>query len=207
MKIYIPRYLRKLGMIDEMYQLLSEFSKLTDFSENNESFSVYSQISSSDPVYSFLKLVYKIPVVLDNGSIVRVNLGIEKIYDDIPEGYTKKKVLSEASEKSSGILNYLTALFYSVKGTFRVFDYLRDYNIIDLVESEIKYTVKSISVTVKSIDGITSSQFCDSFEKFLSALLFFEKLSITIKSNSLSVSDNLLTRINHGNIYYKYERV
>ena len=56
MKIYIPSHLRKIGLIDMMYQMISHYTTLLESSE--DSFDDYHYILKIDPVRKFLNLVY-----------------------------------------------------------------------------------------------------------------------------------------------------
>jgi len=99
-------------------------------------------------------------------------------------------------------ITYLTALFYSVKGTYKVFDYMIDYALADI---DITYTAKNISISINTIpESLDRDLFCTYLEKFLSALLYFESLDITISTLSVSVMDNTVAALNHGKAYYQY---
>lgn len=99
-------------------------------------------------------------------------------------------------------ITYLTALFYSVKGTYKVFDYMIDYSLVD---ADITYTAKNISISINTIpESLDRDLFCTYLEKFLATLLYFESLDITISSLSISVVDNTTASLNHGKAYYQY---
>ncbi len=97
---------------------------------------------------------------------------------------------------------YLTCLFYCVKGTYKVLDYMIDYGLVD---AEITYTAKNISISINTIpESLDRDLFCTYLEKFLASLLYFELLDITISSLSVNVVDNTVASLNHGKAFYQY---
>lgn len=100
-------------------------------------------------------------------------------------------------------INYLSALFYSVKGTYKVFDYLIFHNLIDSSRSRITYTAREIKIEISKI-GVNKEIFCSALEDFLEALLYFESLKIYIDDIDLEMTGNLTTQLNHGEVYYQY---
>ena len=70
---------------------------------------------------------------------------------------------------------------------------------------DITYTAKNISISINTIpESLDRDLFCTYLEKFLSALLYFESLDITISTLSVSVMDNTVAALNHGKAYYQY---
>lgn len=103
-------------------------------------------------------------------------------------------------------INYLSSLFYSVKGTFKVLDYIIAFGILSDWEdrdsvNKITYSSRKISIHLKSI-GTDKTLFCDYLEKFLCALLYFDELDITIDEISSDIADNAVISINSGYSYY-----
>lgn len=147
----------------------------------------YAEITT-EPRYAFSDYHWS----LSNDPVKRfLDLCISNQYSEVDE------------EDYSAIINYLTALFYSVKGTHKIFDYLLNYNIIKTSKAKIKYTSKSIDIT---LDGITIERglFCEAFEKFLCALLFFDSLKITINNLDITMRGELGVSINHGELHYQF---
>ena len=59
MKIYIPKHIRSLPIIDNLRRMMSEYSKRkTERGEDIDSFSGYKDSLKVDPVYKFLSLVF-----------------------------------------------------------------------------------------------------------------------------------------------------
>jgi len=95
----------------------------------------------------------------------------------------------QSQEDYRTILNYVTRLFYSVRGTRKVFDYISRYLGIEFVGNPV-YTIKYISFSIKNNrEWYDVSLFNDYLLEFLNYLLYFEKLNykvdlgITIEEN------------------------
>lgn len=92
-------------------------------------------------------------------------------------------------------------LFYSVKGTFQVFKYLDQFKIID---ATYRYTTRSITIELSDIgNAVEKDRFCQALEDFLSALLYFEELRITIGFSTVVVKSEANTRISVGSRFIK----
>lgn len=98
-------------------------------------------------------------------------------------GFCVKKKEDQSEEEYEAILSYIVRLFYSVRGTKRVFDYISRYLGIRFAGDPI-YTSKSISF---SIDNNTSSYDVSLFNtyliEFLDTLLYYENLGYKVDWN------------------------
>ena len=147
--------------------------------DDSDSFSDYRYTLKTDPVRKFLNLIYPSDWRTRDGETV-----------------TKEKI------------NYLSSLFYSVKGTFKVLDYITAFGILTDwttkdTTSVLTYTARKISVKVKSI-SVDKNLFCDYFEKFLCALLYFDELDISVDKVITEITDSAVSSINHGLWFYQY---
>lgn len=97
---------------------------------------------------------------------------------------------------------YLSRLFYSVKGSLRIFDYMKDYLKIPFV-GEILYTINEIRFEVSEITTVDMENYISSMKDFISSLLYYNDLSITIDTIKLIVSGNIENIISSGIISYK----
>lgn len=89
------------------------------------------------------------------------------------------------------ILEYITRMFYSVRGTRRVFEYMSRYLGIEFIGEPI-YTVQLISFTLKNNPmWYDISLFNRYLTEFLNYLLYYEKLSYSIEGLGITVEDNL----------------
>ena len=169
MKIYIPKHLRKIKLIDMLYNMIRNY----EYTAETDSFSDYQYIMKTDPVRRFLNLIY----------------------------------VGEEDEKIEKI-NYLATLFYSVKGTYKVLDYitafgiLKDWENIDTT-TQITYTVRTLSMTVESI-SVDKTLFCEYFEGFICALLYFKSIILDIGEIRAEVDGNAVTSINSGSFLFQY---
>ena len=108
-------------------------------------------------------------------------------------------------------VNYLSRLFYSVKGTCKVFEYILEYDLFQTNKGEkkdtdtiITYDSQTISITLSSLpDGLTYDVFCEYLEKFLAALVWFENLNISIGSSTVEISGTITTCLLSGSNEYQ----
>lgn len=94
---------------------------------------------------------------------------------EVPEG-----------QSLNNIITYISRLFYSVKGTNKVFDYMKKYLNLNIV-GDIIYTTKYIEFTISDIDLTDESNFSETLKNFLEALLYFEELRLNIPTVSLNI--------------------
>lgn len=170
MKIYIPKHLREIKIIEQLYQMMTSYGEQAV--DEIDSFSDFQWSLSNDPVKRFLGLC-------------------------IP------KKDDQTSEDYSSNINYLATLFYSVKGTYKVFDYLLYYSVIDSDKSKINYTARSISIEIGEI-LVGKDLFCSAMEDFLKTLLYFESLEIIINSAGINLEGSIVNHLGHGEIYYQH---
>lgn len=123
------------------------------------------------------------------------------------KGDTVKNFLNFVTSGSDEqIINYLSALFYSVKGTCKVLDYLTEYELLE--DTTISYTTQNLSITMNSLpENLDRELFCNYLEKFLNTLLYFESLTINIGEISVKVDEKTTTSLNHGEAFYQYYEV
>lgn len=179
MEVYIPKHLLKVGIIKMLHEMIGQYQ--LQEAEESDSFSDYRYTLKTDPVRKFLNLIYPTSWAKADG-----------------EEVTKEKI------------NYLSSLFYSVKGTFKVLDYILAFGILTDwttkdTTSTLTYSARKISVKVKSIT-VDKDLFCDYFEKFICALLYFDELDISVDKVLTEITDSTVASINHGIWFYqKYD--
>jgi hypothetical protein len=110
---------------------------------------------------------------------------------DIPEGndYTE-------------VINYLHRLFYSVKGTLKVFDYMKEYLGIPFV-GDIVYTVNEIRFEISEITTLDMSIYIKYMKEFLSRLLYYNDLKSSIDVMNLIISGSISNSLATGMLGYK----
>lgn len=193
MKLYVKKYLRKLPVIDQFCNMFLEYSK--EYPNYDEDTYVNHKILlKNDSVRNFIDLM------VPEDDILKLRLK-EDWTPDTRETY----------------ITYLETLFNTVKGTYKVLDYLTEYDLFQTsigenqtadTSTKINYTTQSITINIQSIPlNIDRNIFCDYLEAFLSALLYFESLTITINKISTLVIDDTTSSLNHGEAFYQYYEV
>ena len=107
----------------------------------------------------------------------------------------------DSSQEYSEVINYISRLFYSVKGTPLVFNYIEKYLGIKL--KNIVYTAETISFEVEEIETFNINSFVNSLRNFLSALLYYGELTSTIEMINLIIKGEIHTNVSSGIIRYK----
>lgn len=103
----------------------------------------------------------------------------------------------------TSVISYLSRMFYSVKGTYQVLDYMGLY--LGLGIRDIKYTVKNLSFTIPEITltDIDENVFYDALVDFLEALLYFKDLKIKIETVNLQLENTLYNHTGARVVTYK----
>lgn len=147
MKVYIPKHLRNLEIVDQMYNMIKSYSE--NYTESEDSFNLYQSNLKYDPVRVFVE-----------SRVTGDDISSDQDYDTV--------------------INYLTELFYSVKGTVKVFTYMEEYLNLGVTRgsSWYTYTPAILTVDLQNLDVPDSSVFYTQLYNFLSALLYFGMLQI-----------------------------
>ena len=197
MDLYIPEHLRNIGVIKQLCTLVEEYSKV--YEENIEdSFDDYDYSLKVDPVKKFINMC----------------LPEESVYGPKQEGDPDlspwvlkdgefKRVAWEKDQDYEITINYLTRLFYGVKGTTTVLTYLKQYLGLRIV-GEITYTPHYVEFYVDQLEVDDEGLFRDALEDFLGALLFWEELNVNFGKVSLTVHANMKSYMNGGAVCYRY---
>lgn len=112
----------------------------------------------------------------------------------------------QSEEEYLAILEYLTRLFYSIRGTQDVFTYITRYLGIEF-EGEPVYTTKLISFSIKnSQEWYDASLFNEYLISFLNNLLYYENLKYNIDL-SLRITDTLEFSVGTGVKTYKIYKI
>jgi hypothetical protein len=176
MEIYIPENLRRIAVVSQLCKLINEYANYYE-EEPEDSFNDYDFYLSYDPVKKFIGLC-------------------------IPEEefYAEDSVWDK-SQNYDTIINYLSRLFYSVKGTRLVLEYMKKYLDLTFI-GEIKYSPGFISFQLETINISDETVFREYLEGFLDALLFYENLDVNIARLNLTVNDKITSYIQGGVVTY-----
>lgn len=208
MKVFIPKHLREIPIINRLYEMIKAYSEDEVWnSETPDPFDDYRFSLKIDPVKKFLELCipYRVSLYIDGVPAILDSDKKEAIIDSVGvpwEDAFYDLVESERRER----ITYLSRMFYSVKGTYRVFDFILGFEIFRTTKCDINYTTRSIQIYISEI-SIDRDLFCSALEGFLSALLYFESLQIIIGSTRTRLTQELGTSINYGEMFYTYNKL
>lgn len=163
MKIYIPNHLRKLAVVDQLAKMVEAYSE--KITNTEDSTAAVNQSKCTDPVKKFIYMR------LDSSA----------------------EIFTSGSQNYADVVNYLTSLFYSVKGTRKVLDYMKKY--LGFSDNEVVYDVKSISIFPTGANLGDESLYYDTLLEFLSELLYFEEFKTDIGSVNLLIDHNVVTKV------------
>ena len=158
MKIYIPSHLKKIKIVEQLSQMIEVYGVLAE----------EEQSLNKDPYYYYYKQLNYDPVKKFVGLCLS-----SKISDEV--------VLENT-------VNYITHLFYCVKGSLKVFDYIENHLKINL-EKTYDANVGNLSIALRDIPLTTDEEsFRNAFGDFLKSLLYINNLNISIDSYQLIIT-------------------
>ena len=108
----------------------------------------------------------------------------------------------QTEEEYRIVLNYVTRLFYSVRGTRRIFDYMERYLGIEFEGTPV-YTIRSINFSIsKKQEWYDVSLFNSYLLDFLNYLLYFENLGYRVDLG-LDINEDVSFYYGADSITYK----
>lgn len=173
MELYIPENLRRITVVSQLCKMVEDYANYYEEAPE-DSFNDYDFYMSYDPVKKFISLCIS-----------------EEDFKD-PD-----TTMWEKGQDYDTIINYISRLFYSVKGTRLVLEYMKKYLDLTFV-GDIIYSPGYISFKLETINISDEAYFRDLLEAFLSALLFYEKLDVNIAKLTLDVNDQITSYIQGG---------
>lgn len=177
MELYIPENLRRIKVISQLCKMVEDYANYYEASPE-DSFNNYDFYLSYDPVKKFI--------------------GLCITEDD----FESSKGIWDPSQDYNTIINYLSRLFYSVKGTKLVFDYMKKYLDLEFI-GDVIYSPGYIEFQLETINIPDEPLFRDLLEGFLEALLFYWELEVNIAKLNLTVEDKITSYIQGGVITYR----
>jgi len=173
LNVYIPVHLRNnIKIFNQLYKLLYEY-------KNNPE---YTEVVVDDSFESYNSYLASDPVE----TFVKFCLPEEKITVGDYEV----------------TINYITHLFYSVKGTIKVIEFMKKFLNLDLNE-DFFYSPKKIRLSFKGLNTLNDSLFYDLLRNFLNALLYFNTAVISTTTNTLELTDNVKNMVGSKIVTYK----
>ena len=110
-------------------------------------------------------------------------------------------MIDTSTQTIDSVIGYLTKLFYSVKGTSKVFDYIRKYLGLDIV-GDINYSVRSLSMRISNVSQTDETTFSTSLEEFLEALLYFKEFHLEMDGVELTIKSSINNNVGGESITY-----
>jgi hypothetical protein len=180
--IYIPNHLKKLKIISDFYNMLTTYE-----TEN--------PLRTSD---DFL--------IGDIDEVVKINQGDPVYY--FTWCILRDRVLSEGNDEEylHNIVTYITKLFYCVKGTMKVFDFMEKYLHLDFAESARFENGNTLVFKLSNISGFSSEfsvNFDNALRKFLSRLIYSSSLGHSYENIELVIEGDLKQTISSNVKVYK----
>ena len=175
MKIFIPSHLRRLKILDDLCSMVTHYVDDGYYENAVDSFDdFYGFYLKTDPVKQFVEMTAKI------GETV------------------------ESEEEYEEMINYISTLFYSVKGTPMVFDFIRYYLNFKF---DYSYDGRRLRMNIERVETTDENRFTKCLESFLSSLLFFndssDKLDLKIKYTNLRIEESIESNLTAGLLLYR----
>lgn len=171
MKLYIPKHLYGLTIIEQLAKLVSAYQGQRKDSD------LEGVMKNTDPVRKFI--------------MMRID----------PD----QSIFIAGSQNYADVVNYLTALFYSVKGTQKVLEYMKKY--LGFQDKEIIYDAKTISIFPTGVSLGDETLYYDTLGGFLSELLYFEDFKTDIGSTKLLINHKVVSRIHADADVHCYKKI
>ncbi len=114
----------------------------------------------------------------------------------------------KSEEITTNIVNYLTGLFYSVKGSIKVFDFIVTHlGLNPTTKPEYNPSLGSLSITLKEVPSTIDEEFFrKTFEDFLKSLLYVNIININIDSYEININDVQQLKVDTKiNVYGKWD--
>ena len=166
MKIYIPNHLRHLELVNQMCEMIKKYQETGYFEEYTDPYKYYYSSVNNDPVKKFIGIC-------------------------LSDRFTE-------IEESENIVNYLTKLFYSIKGcNDKIIDCLKTHIDLEISSYEFKDD-KYLDLELVSIPKVVNNNeefFVRLFNDFLKNLMLLDSINLIIKTQNLTISDNITVAI------------
>lgn len=173
LNVYIPVHLRNnIKIFNQLYKLLTEYN-------NNP---IYSLEDVDDSFESYNSYLANDPVK----TFVKFCLPEESI---------------KVGDYETTV-NYITHLFYSVKGTIKVIEYMKSYLNLKL-NDDFFYSPKKIRLSFKELNTLNDTLFYNLLRDFLNALLYFNTAIVSTTTGDFYLDDIIKNVVGNKIITYK----
>ena len=110
--------------------------------------------------------------------------------------------IPETDQDYETVLSYLTRLFYSLRGTTKVFEYMKSMLGLEF-EGEVIYTTRTLGFTLAEIKGDDAAVFDQYLREFLGALVYFENLDYRVTNLTIRVENVVPFKVGAGLVTWK----
>lgn len=110
-------------------------------------------------------------------------------------------MIDTSTQTLEDVITYISKLFYSVKGTSKVFDYIKKYLGLEIV-GDIKYSVDSLSLRISNVSQTDETNFSTSLQEFLEALLYFREFHLTMDGVEITIQSSINNNVGGDSLTY-----
>lgn len=180
MNIYIPKHIRKLEVVNNLCNLITEYQKVA----------IEDNIITNDTDYYFNK--YKTLSYDPVKKFVGICIAKDETQDN--------NILTEK-------INYITEVFYNLSGSYKIFHMLKILLGFDIeVDYQINLGYLRLTVGEDTYNNIFSQNedlYQSSFINFLNTLLFFKKIDIIYDKVEIELkkTEEVVTKIEEPLLY------
>lgn len=112
-----------------------------------------------------------------------------------------ESMIDTSTQTLDSVIGYLSKLFYSVKGTSKVFEYINKYLGLDIV-GDITYSVNSLSLRISNVSQTDETTFSTSLQEFLEALLYFREFHLEMDGVDLTIQSSISNNVGGESMTY-----
>lgn len=110
-------------------------------------------------------------------------------------------MIDTSTQSLDDVIVYISKLFYSVKGTSKVFEYIKRYLGLDIV-GDIKYSVDSLSLRISNVSQTDETNFSTSLQEFLEALLYFREFHLEMDGVEITIQSSISNNVGGDSLTY-----
>ena len=157
-RLHIPKHFENLGVMKTMKQILEVYIQTTEEAENDFRYLDYNKSSSIDPVLRLLEFL-----------------------TDFPED-------KEERTRIENILRYYSHRLYSLRGTLRVFDVLKELeDEINFRIGSYKYNTNELEIDIDTISLRDLELFKIYLSGFFGSLLYYKDIKELVHEVTLEI--------------------
>lgn len=130
------------------------------------------------------------------------NSSIEETTDPVKK-FVKMVIKPEnCPQNYADVIDYITAVFYTVKGTFKVIEYMKMY--LGFSDDSIVYSPESISIG-ETGETDNDNLYISALKGFLNELLYFGETKTDAATGNLKIETTVTAKVLASNDIHKYK--